>query len=361
VGSQSEATLNQGNITPIRLSNGAVFYRPEERIREYCSIEVYRDVGYRGGYDDHHNSSDVITDDDLEAADNLYAHMSSEDRKRIRGNHEIPPKLALVRDDELGGVSDEKWERVKAVVRPLLAEFLSIPNVKLAKTMKVLHLKRPHLFPILDSCVVKFLTGNDMEKNWFSEEEILQIGIASFEIVRTDIVANRAGFHKLETRLSDLPTPLTAVRVHDILCWTQEKWVNRGDAGAPHGTASHSLAQGPGPEVDSQPNLTPVEDPSEYRLKPPPPGEITTLKEFRRVVLQAEGVIVITGTSPPRAHSLLCNLITEDRLNMSVVLKEGGSGRYYWRGSLTEARKEFGAMPCKRCGAGGSMRSTPKW
>jgi hypothetical protein len=226
--------------------------------------------------------------------------------------------------------------------------------------MKVLHLKRPHLFPILDSYVVKFLTGNDMEKNWFSEEEILQIGIASFEIVRTYIVTNRVGFHELETRLSDLPTPLTAVRVYDILCWTQEKWVNRGDTGAPHGTASRSLAQGPGPEVEPQSNVPPIEDLSENHLKPPSPGEITTLKEFRRVVSQAEGVIVITGTSPPRAHSLLCDLITEDRFNINVVLKEGGSGKYYWRGSLTEARKEFGAVPCKRCGAGGSIQSYPK-
>jgi len=101
--------LNQSHDTPIRLSNGAVFHRPEERVREYCSIEVYRDIWYRGGYDDHHNMTDVVTEDDLEAADNLYAHMNSEDRRRIRSNPEIPSKLAAVRDDELGEVSDEEW------------------------------------------------------------------------------------------------------------------------------------------------------------------------------------------------------------------------------------------------------------
>ena len=342
------------------MSNGVVFHRPEERIREYCAIEVYRDIGYRGGYDDHHNMTDAVTDDDLEAADNLHAHMNSEDRRRIRGNPEIPSKLALVRDDELGKVSDEEWEHVKTVVRPLLAEFLSIPDVELSKTMKVLHLKRPHLFPILDSLVVKFLTGNDLEKNRFSEGELLQIGIASFETARADIVANRAAFHELEARLSDLQTPLTAARIYGILCWTQEKWVNRGDTSAPHGTASLSLAQGPSPEVESPSNPPPTEDPSKYHPKPSPFGEITTLKEFRQIVSQAEGVMVITGTPPPRAHSLLCDLVTEDRFNMNVVLKEGGSGRYYWRRSLMEARKEFGAVPCKRCGAGGSVRSYPK-
>ena len=346
---------------PIRLSNGVVFHRPEERIREYCNIEVYRDIAYRGGYDDHHSITDVVTEDDLEAANNLYAHMNSEDRRRIRGNPEIHSKLAAVGDAELGEVSDEEWEHIKAVVRPLLAEFLSIPNVKLAKAMKVLHLKRPHLFPILDSFVVKFLTGNDLEENRFSEEELLQIGITSLETARADIVTNRAAFHDLETRLSDLPSPLTAVRIYDILCWTQEKWVNRGDTSAPFGTASLSLAQGPSSEAEPPSNPPPTEDSAKHLVKPQPQGEITTLKEFRRIVSGAEGVIVITGTSPPRAHWPLCDLITEDRFNLNVVLNEGKSGRYYWRGSLIEARKEFGAVPCKKCRAGGSTRSSPRW
>lgn len=346
---------------PIRLSNGVVFHRPEERIREYCNIEVYRDIGYRGGYDDHHNITDVVTEDDLEAANNLYAHLSSEDRRRIRGNPDIDSKLAAVRDAELGEASDEEWENLKAVVRPLLAEFLSIPNVKLAKTMKVLHLKRPHLFPILDSFVVRFLTGNDLEENRFSEEELLQIGIKSLETARADIVANRAAFHELETRLSDLPSPLTVVRIYDILCWTQEKWVNRGDTSAPFGTASLSLAQGPGSEAGPPSNPPPVEDSAKDLVKPQPQGEIATLREFRRIVSGAEGVIVITGTSPPRAHWPLCDLLTEDRFNLNVVLNEGKSGRYYWRGSLMEARKEFGAVPCKKCRAGGSTRASPRW
>jgi hypothetical protein len=257
--------------------------------------------------------------------------------------------LTEVRNAELGDMSDEKWEHVKTVVRPLLAQFLSIPNVTLAETMKVLHLKRPHLFPILDSFVVKFLTGNDLGENWFSEEELLQIGIDSLEVARDDIVANRAAFHELEIRLSDLPTPLTAVRIYDILCWTQEKWVNRGDTSVPRGTASLSQDQGLSSEAEPQSNPPQVEDLTKDLVKPQPQGEITTLKVFRQVVSRAEGVIVITGTSPPRAHWPLCDLLTDDRFNLNVV-NEGGSGRYYWRGSLMEARKEFGAVPCRRCG-----------
>jgi len=348
-------------MTAIRLSNGFVFNRPEERIREYCSIEVYRDIGYRGGYDDHHNVTDIVTAEDVEAANNLYANISLRDRRRMIGNPGISSTLASVRDTELGGIPDEEWDSVKAAIRPLLAEFLSIPGVKLAKATKVLHLKRPQFIPILDSLVVKFLTKNDLEENIFSEDELLQIGIASLEMARTDIIANRPAFRELQARLADLPTPLTAARIYDILCWTQEKWVNRGNTDAPHGKASLSLDQGPSPIAESPSNPPPVENLSERPRKPEHQGEITTLKEYRQTVSRADGVIVITGTKPPKAHSPLCDLLNDDRFNLNVVLNEGRSGRYYWRGSLLEARKEFGAVPCKRCGAGESRQSSPKW
>lgn len=343
--------LSQGCDTTIRLSNGVVFSHPLERIREYCDIEVYRDIGYRGGYDDHHNVTDIVTAEDLEAADNLYANLSSMDRRRILGDPAIPSKLAAVKDAELREMPDGEWEGVKATVRPLFAEFLSIPNVKLAKTMKVLHLKRPHLLPVLDSFVVWFLTGNDVANNPFSEEELLQIGMASLEAARTDIVSNRTAFLELQALLSDLPTPLTTVRLYDILCWTQEKWVNRGNTSAPHGTASRSLDQELGSEAEA-PRPPQTTDVTKFSTTPPIQGEIASIKEFRQVVAQAEGVIVITGTSPPKAHSPLCSLVTEDRFNQNVLLDEGRSGRYYWRNNLVEARQDFGAVQCKRCRPG---------
>jgi len=346
---------------PIRLSNGAIFQRPEERIREYCAIEVYRDIGYRGGYDDHHSITDAVTAEDIEAANNLYANLTLLDRRRMVGNAAISAKLAAVMDIDLGEASDEEWNFVKATVTPLLAEFLSIPQVKLAKAMKVLHLKRPHLFPILDSFVVRFLTGNDVEENIFSEEELLQIAISSLEKARADISENRAAFHDLETRLSDLPTKLTAVRMYDILCWTQEKWVKCGNTDAPLGTASLSLDQGQSTQVVLPSSFLSMKESAERSSKTEPEGEITTLKEFRQTISRAEGVIVITGTKPPRAHGPLCDLLTDDRFNLNIVLNEGGSGRYYWRQNLLLARREFGAVPCKRCGAGEPKRSSLEW
>jgi len=340
------------------LSNGAEFHSPEERIREYCEIEVYRDVGYRGGYDDHLNVTDTVTAEDLEAANSLRADMTVLDRKRILGKATIPARLAAVKDCELGEIPAQEWEGVKATIEPLLAEFLSIRNIDLAKTTKVLHLKRPHLFPILDPCLVKFLTKNEME-NRFVVDETLKIAMDCLEIARDDIIRNSATFAELQKQLADLPTPLTAVRVYDILCWTQERWVNRGITTAPRGTASRSLDQGERRKVEAPPPTPPVGETAKPAEEREPEGGIVTVKEFRQIMAKAEGVIVITGSKPPRAHTPFCDLLTDDRFNQNVVIGEGRSAKYYWRGSLIEARREFGAVPCKKCRPAEAIQPVP--
>jgi hypothetical protein len=351
--SDAETTeLSQECDAKIVLSNGVEFNRAEERLREYCEIEVYSDRNYVGGYDDRHNVTDSISKEDIEAANNLYAMIHQLDSRRILGNPQIPSLLAAVSDSELGDIADEEWEKVKALVLPLLSAFISIPNVKLAKAMKILHLKRPHLLPILDSFVVKFLTGNDLANNPFSEDEILRIGMDSLEIARKDIVSNRAAFACLVKRLSDLPTPLTVVRMYDVLCWTQEKWVNRGETSAPYGArvASKSLDQSALPgehlKIDAE---TTREGPSGQLAKQPPAGEIRTTKEFRQIKLRNEGVIVNTASAPPRAHRPLCEELTEERFQTTVILNEGKGGRYYFRNNLAEAVRDLGAVACKKC------------
>lgn len=352
-------SAGQALADAIILTNGTTFWRAEDRIREYCEIDVYRDINYRGGYDDRHNVTDTITSDDLESADNLYARLSALDRIRILHDERIPPLLAAVKDAELGEMNDEEWEGAKATVGALVSEFLSIRSVKLAKATKTLHLKRPHLIPILDSLVVKFLTGTNMETSELSQDELLHLGLLSFDITRTDIANNSGAFDELREKLSDLPTPLTTVRMHDILCRTEQKWVRDRDPSAKYGTASRSLDQSrprfeaPLPQTPSVPA-----EATKPHADQPIPGEITTTKEFRQIVGRAEGFIVVTGKAQPRMHSVLCPLLTDDRFKENVIINEGRGGRYYWRGSLDEARKEFGAVACKRCDPAGLVSSS---
>ena len=326
----------------VLLSNGTRFERPEERIREYCEVEVYRDRNYAGGYDDRHNVNDSIAREDLESANNLYAGIRRIDFRKILVDPEIPQRLSALRDEKLEATTDEEWGSTRELIRPLVSAFLSMHAIDLAKTMKILHLKRPHLLPVLDSYVVKFVTGNDVEVNRFSKGELLQIGLDALDIVRADLIKNRSAFEVLQARLVDLPAPLTVVRLYGILCWTQEKWVNRKNPSSKYGTAVRSLDQSP-----REAEAPPVEGVGAE--KQPPEGEITSIREFRRVVGRAEGVIVITGTKPPRAHSPLCDLLSDDRFNQNVSMGEGKGGKYYWRNSLIDARKEFGAVGCKRC------------
>ena len=333
----------------IKLGNGVEFHRPQDRIREYCAIEVYRDRNYAGGYDDHVNVTDGVSREDFEAANNIRAGLTLMDQRRILGNAELSPRLAAVRDMDLGEVGDDQWDSVKRGIGSVLSALLSVPNLDLSKAMKIFHVKRPHLVPVLDSLVVRFLTGNDTDQNRFSQEELMRIGIAALEAARTDLRENSAAFAELEERLADLPTPLPVVRLYDILCWTQEKWVSRGDTGARYGVASASLDQGAYP-AEPLPKPMPASTGSNLRdAAEPLRGEIGSTAEFRQIVARAEGVIVITGTNPPRIHRPLCELVTEERFQNNIILNRTKNVKYYSRNDVVEARREFGAVACKRC------------
>jgi hypothetical protein len=90
-----------------------------------------------------------------------------------------------------------------------------------------------------------------------------------------------------------------------------------------------------------------------------PVGEITNLKEFRQVIAKAEGVIVVTGSKPPKAHTPFCDLLSDDRFNQNVVLSEKPTVKYYWRSTLIDARRELGAVPCKKCRPPEMMKLQP--
>jgi hypothetical protein len=81
----------------------------------------------------------------------------------------------------------------------------------------------------------------------------------------------------------------------------------------------------------------------------PVAGEIRTTKELRQIKFRVEGVIVNTSSSPPRIHKPLCDEVSEERFQNAVVFHEGKSGKYYLRNDLTEAVRDFGAVPCKKC------------
>ena len=251
-------------------------------------------------------------------------------------------RLELVDDTELGKLGEARWRDTRTRIGELVSSLLSLPNVGVSECTKILHLKRPHLVPILDSYVVKFLTSNDLDSNSFSAEELVQICLGAMDMVRADLGRNEPSMSELQAGLADLPVLLTKVRLHGILCWTQEKWVNRGDRACPYGIAGRSLSQALS-QVALASGSIPEAGDSE------PTGEIRTIKEFRQVKLRAEGVIVTTGSKPPKAHRALCRELSEERFTEAVVFNDGKKGRYYQRRDLAEAVRDFHAAACMKC------------
>ena len=221
----------------IRLRDDVFFEDPDSRIREYCEIEVYE------GYDDWHSENNVITSNDIVAANNLYAMINKHDRsegRRIQNQSgKISPLLAEILHDPIYTYSNEDWSSLMPKVERLLEKMTSIHGVGIEKVTKILHLKRPELFPPLDNQVIQFLT---MKRPSSSQRDI-GLALQSLEASRELIMSQIEEFTELQTSIQDLPIPLTIARLFDILCWTTYKWDIMRRRNAPNGTASKSLIE----------------------------------------------------------------------------------------------------------------------
>ena len=221
----------------IKLRDDIVFEDPDSRIREYCAIEIYR------GYDDRHNIDDIVSPRDIESANNLYAMIdrydNTESRRLLSHSNGIRETLAEVPNKDIFAMSPKEWTSAREKIKALLAEFLSVKGIGPAKATKILHLKRPNLFPVLDSFVIKFLLNINISE--LEKTRQLEIGLNALESAREIMVRQEDAFKELVNRTRDLSIRLTAVRIFDILCWTAEKWDVRGSLNGPYGTAHKSL------------------------------------------------------------------------------------------------------------------------
>ena len=320
----------------IRLSNGTVINNPEERIREYCAIEIYQ------GYDDCHNITDKISWEDIQTADELGANIMrfwSPAAEKMVKSHKIPVVLRRIENSDLGDIVDSRWSEVKSRLRELLQTFLTIRGVGLAVATKVLHLKRPKLIPILDSYIMKFLLDVDIAKQ-FSKTTLLECGMQAFEVTRRDLANNRQEFNSLQNRLGDLPIHLEKTRFYDILCWTTEKWDNRSETNAPFGTAYRSLRSRKLPKSKIKKAIMMQ---GQYE-------EIKTARQFETICNGGEGFVVITdNANPNKIHSLNCRWVTRENFEEKVIVNQCKNGHYYWTDNIELAAKRFNATPCGYC------------
>lgn len=325
----------------IKFSNGEIITNLEERIREYCRVEIYF------GYDDQHDVNNIITLQNIKAANRLFARIGQEVKDRIIGSQIIEDLLVPIENIELGSLNDYSWREYKEKIRCLLKEFCSIKGVGLAVATKILHIKRPRLIPILDAFVVKFL--NDTDLQFINDKrELADIGIRVIDLIRHDINSNWEVFEIIQSKLSDLPIKLEKVRLNDILIWSIEKWDVRRNLNAPYGK----------PMILENNNLrgvikTSASKSNEFEIKdaiPPHYREILTLDEFRNIRRKGVGIIVITDiANPTRMHRTICERLKEENFITKVLKNKCRNGHYYWMDSIEFARKNWDAKFCTDC------------
>ena len=206
---------------------------PEERVREYLRVEIC------SGYDDKHAIDNIISQRDIRTANQLFARIGQETAKRLQTSLQLQSILSEIKNEELSGLSPDKWMIVRDQIYSLLNTACAINGVGLAVATKVLHLKRPKLIPILDSFVVKLLLDYDITS--VNKLHLPQTGVDTMEIIREDLIKYQEEFTDLNKKFCT-PIPLEKIRIYDILAWSTEKWDVQGNNTAPYGKATTSLA-----------------------------------------------------------------------------------------------------------------------
>lgn len=219
-------------MSSILLARRFLIPNPEERIREYLRVEMC------SGYDDKHSVNNIIYQEDIRAANQLFARIGNKTAERLLTSSELQRDLSQITNKELGELSSNDWPIVKNQIYALLKTACSINGVGLAVATKIFHLKRPKLIPILDSLVIRLLMSKDISNT--NKLDLPKIGIDAMEIVREDLIKYQEEFKNLNNKFST-PTPLEQIRIYDILAWSTEKWDNQGNTAAPYGKVTTSL------------------------------------------------------------------------------------------------------------------------
>jgi hypothetical protein len=333
-----------------------LFHHPEQRIREYCELEVYQ------GYDNFHSIDNTITKRDIEATRRIFSmidqHGHSESTAILNSLKSVPA-LSMIPDLELGEIKHSEWQILKRNITSLLDAFHEIKYVGLAKTRKSLHLKRPHLFPILDSYVVELLTGKKLS-DVSHYRDLTDVAVRALEIAHEDITQNLAKYKQLQQKLLDLPIPLTIVRMYDILCWTTWKWDVLGikqttkwiptNSGYRRqtGYASKTLLK----KVQLKkikPKITSTSKKIFSTSRVEGCSEINTLQQFDKIVNQRIGIIVILDSTGNKIHRTTCKWIKKSFFREKVIINRKRNGRYFWCKNYKDAMISFRTKDCNSC------------
>lgn len=106
----------------------------------------------------------------------------------------------------------------------LYTRFTQVRGISTAKASKILHFKRPHLYPILDSRLAELYRGAASQ----AAEVYPELGYKKlfWAAIRNDLITNELPLRALRVQLSFVQSPyklseLTDLRILDILGWSR--------------------------------------------------------------------------------------------------------------------------------------------
>lgn len=129
------------------------------------------------------------------------------------------PVDASMRDGD-PSIANELW----ANMLDLYTRFTEVPGIGMAKASKILHFKRPGLYPILDSRLAELYREMASE----TAEKYPELGYKRmyWAAIRNDLLLNEQPMRALRAELSSVDSPfklseLTDLRILDILSWSR--------------------------------------------------------------------------------------------------------------------------------------------
>jgi Family of unknown function (DUF6308) len=161
---------------------------------------------------------DQIEIADVEALNRTMRARTAHERWAPLIDTPLPWLQALDPAIDLLETADERWAQADAEHAVLAALAAAVgPGRGVSVATKMLHLKRPRLFPILDRLVVEMLGGTLAEDA--APEVRAQLAANLMLHVRTQGIRNLDPLRKIQSQLARLDLERSLVRILDAILW----------------------------------------------------------------------------------------------------------------------------------------------
>jgi Family of unknown function (DUF6308) len=202
----------------LELASGCSIERPLDRLQWFCEGEH--------AYYDAIPSANPNRIDPLDVLVTVAVNSFVNSATAVHGVHQgmaknCEPILATIPEDaDLLDLNHRSGP-----LRELLHAAVQIKGVLIPVATKVLHRKRRSLIPMLDSVVIRHYLSAPEYKALLpgteSKDKAADVAMVALRLFRDDLLHARREIEGLQQQLALAGFPLTAVRVLEILVWTQ--------------------------------------------------------------------------------------------------------------------------------------------